>query len=88
LLNKPYANLKSKVGFIYGSIAAVSLIFCYFLVPDCAGRTLEEIDVLFESRTPLRKFRSAQISHPVENGKDLMEESDVKVGGKVVASSV
>jgi MFS transporter, SP family, sugar:H+ symporter len=88
LLNKPYANLGSQVGFIYGSVAAVSLIFCYFCVPDCAGRTLEEIDVLFESNTPIRSFRSAQIPPLIEDNKELMGEANMKTGGKVVASSV
>jgi MFS transporter, SP family, sugar:H+ symporter len=67
LLNKPYANLGSKVGFIYGSVAAVSLIFAYFFVPDCKGRSLEEIDELFASGIPNRKFHEYQL----ESEEDL-----------------
>lgn len=28
----------------------------YFLIPELKGRTLEEVDQLFESKAPLRKF--------------------------------
>lgn len=59
LLNAPYANLNGKVGFIFGSIAAVSLVFAYFCVPNSSGRSLEELDELFARRTPVREFRYA-----------------------------
>lgn len=61
LLNAPYANLGSKVGFIFGSVATVSLVFAYFCVPDCSGRSLEDIDWLFEHHVAARKFRSIEI---------------------------
>jgi len=66
LLNPPYAALGSKVGFIFGSIAVASLVFAYFCVPDCAGRSLEDLDWLFEQRIPARKFRSTEINRQQE----------------------
>ncbi|KXJ90387.1 general substrate transporter [Microdochium bolleyi] len=72
LLNAPYANLGGKVGFIFGSIAAVSLPFAYFCVPDCAGRSLEELDWLFAHRVSAREFRYAKVdlqAEAVEVGK-------------------
>ena len=54
-------NLGAQVGFIFGSVAVLALVFAFFFVPDCTGRTLEEIDKLFESGTPLRHFKKAQI---------------------------
>ncbi|KEF58701.1 uncharacterized protein A1O9_06627 [Exophiala aquamarina CBS 119918] len=74
LLNAPYANLGSKVGFIFGSVAAVSLVFAYLSVPDCAGRSLEDIDWLFENHIPATKFRAAQI--------DLQSEERAEVATK------
>lgn len=56
LLNKPYANLQSKVGFVYGSFSALGLIYTYFFVPECKGKSLEEIDFCFYKKIPLRKF--------------------------------
>lgn len=61
LLNKPYAGLGSRVGFIYGSIAVVSIVFVALCLPECRGRTLEEIDLLFASKVPLRKFGEVKL---------------------------
>lgn len=62
LLNAPYANLHSKVGFIYGSMAVCTLLFTFFLVPECKGKSLEEIDLMFQEGVPLRRFGSYQAS--------------------------
>ncbi|KAL0940279.1 vegetative cell wall protein gp1 [Colletotrichum truncatum] len=62
LLNAPYANLGSKVGLIFGSIASLSLVFVYLCVPECKGRTLEEIDMLFEMKVPMRHFQKVDLS--------------------------
>jgi MFS transporter, SP family, sugar:H+ symporter len=78
LLDEPYAGLKSRVGFIFGSITVLSLIFAFFCVPDCAGRSLEDLDWLFDHRVPARKFRSAKI--------DLQHEAEAGKLGEVVAA--
>ncbi|CAH0018366.1 unnamed protein product [Clonostachys rhizophaga] len=56
LINPQYAGLGSKVGFVYGSFAFAMVGLAYFLIPELKGRTLEEVDQLFESKVPLRKF--------------------------------
>ena len=61
LLNADYANLQSKVGFIYGSISFVSVVCAWFFVPDCRGRSLEDINRLFESSHPARRFHKVSI---------------------------
>ncbi|KAL1904345.1 hypothetical protein Sste5344_009963 [Sporothrix stenoceras] len=75
LLNEPYANLGSKVGFIFGSIAAVSIAFAYFFVPDVSGSTLEEVDMLFASDLPIRKFKRSALPQtvPEAKGVDVLE---------------
>ncbi|KAM0295982.1 hypothetical protein ACHAPM_010699 [Fusarium culmorum] len=77
LLNKPYAALGSRVGFIFGSISLCSILFAYFCVPDVSGRSLEEIDHLFASGLSLRKFKGATVEAEQElrDGKDI--EADV-----------
>jgi SP family sugar:H+ symporter-like MFS transporter len=57
-MDSGYANLQSKVGFIYGSLSIASIGFVYFCVPECHGRSFEEIDQLFRKNTPLRKFHA------------------------------
>lgn len=90
LLNAPYANLGSKVGLIFGSIGFLSLVFVYLCVPEYKGRTLEEIDTLFEMEVPLRKFQKMDLSrmdaHVSSHKQDVETGSDVvvalHVGGK------
>lgn len=59
MLNAPYGNLGSKVGFIFGSVAVVSIVFAYLCIPYCANLTLEEPDHLFETHTATRRFQEA-----------------------------
>ena len=68
LLDAPYADLGSKVGFIFGSISAVSVVFAFFCVPNVARRSLEDIDRLFASGSPIRKFGSAKLD---DSGEDI-----------------
>ncbi|KAH7152833.1 general substrate transporter [Dactylonectria macrodidyma] len=77
LLNEPYAGLGPKVGFIFGSLAGLSFIFAYFCVPECMGKSLEEIDLLFNSKVPIRKFGQTKM-----NVGNLVDESgkDVEIG--------
>jgi SP family sugar:H+ symporter-like MFS transporter len=81
LLNAPYANLQSKVGFIFGSIAGLSLFFAYFFVPDCQGRTLEEVDWLFENKIAVRKFSKTPLNLQEEASKRVQEKG--QVNGKI-----
>ncbi|CAG7944306.1 unnamed protein product [Penicillium olsonii] len=72
LMDAGYANLQSKVGFIYGGISVMSIIFVFFCVPECQGRSFEEIDQLFRSRTPLRAFQKQ---------KQLLDVTEIEIKG-------
>lgn len=79
LLNKPYAGLQSKVGFIFGSIAVCSALFVFLCVPECKGRSLEEISRMFHEGVPVRRFAE----HPkfeveVAAAKGVEEEDGVE----------
>lgn len=56
------------------------VVVAWFCIPELKGRTLEEIDQLFLSGQPLRKFRQIETT-PVEEmyaeevGNDLKETS-------------
>ncbi|OAA65191.1 General substrate transporter [Niveomyces insectorum RCEF 264] len=58
LLYAPYANLESKVGFIYGSIAFAGVVWGYFYLPDTSKRSLEELEELWQSGIAAYKFSS------------------------------
>ena len=53
-----YGNLQGRVGFVYGSISVLAVIWVQFFLPELKGRRLEEIDELFEKNVSTRRFRS------------------------------
>ena len=57
LLNAPYANLQSKVGFIYGSCSALAALFVFMFIPELKNRSFEEVDILFYERVPAIRSR-------------------------------
>lgn len=56
LISDTYVGLGSKVGFIFGSMAALSVVFTYWLVPECKGKSLEQVDQLFNAGVNPRNF--------------------------------
>lgn len=56
LLNAPYAALGSKLGFIFAGFLLCGLVFTYFCVPECKGKTLEQVERLFNEGVPMRHF--------------------------------
>ncbi|KFZ09924.1 hypothetical protein V502_08403 [Pseudogymnoascus sp. VKM F-4520 (FW-2644)] len=58
LYNPDSANLGAKIGFIYGALMFMGSIWVFFLLPETAGRSLEEIDTMFALEVPARKFAS------------------------------
>lgn len=62
LINEPYAGLGSKVGFIFGSTAFLAAVFSWYCIPECGGKSLEEIDELFLQGTPIRRFGQTRLS--------------------------
>jgi hypothetical protein len=59
-------GLGSKVGFIFGAVALLSLVFTYFCVPECKGKTLEQVDWLFNNGVRLRDFGRTDASGMLE----------------------
>ncbi len=57
LLYAPYANLESKVGFIYGTIAFLGIVWAYFCLPETTGRSLEEIEELWQEGGTATRIR-------------------------------
>ncbi|KAM0418453.1 hypothetical protein ACHAPD_004812 [Fusarium lateritium] len=57
----PYliADLHFGVGWVFGGISALALIFTYFFLPETKGRALEVIDALFA--TAFNPFRPQNI---------------------------
>jgi MFS transporter, SP family, sugar:H+ symporter len=71
-------NLGPQVGYIFLVTSTISLLFAYFCIPECFGKTLEEVDQLFLEQVPIRKFRHARPTLLSNTGLD--EKADVEVG--------
>ncbi|CCT62829.1 related to RGT2-Sensor of high external glucose concentrations [Fusarium fujikuroi] len=74
LIDQSHAGLGSKVGFIFGVTSFMATLFSWLCIPECGGKTLEEIDELFTRGVPIRKFRTIKVSVDTEasdGGDDL-----------------
>ncbi|RYP04078.1 hypothetical protein DL765_010314 [Monosporascus sp. GIB2] len=49
-------NWGPKYGYIWAPSCVIAALWIYFFLPEGKGRTLEEIDEMFEARVPARKF--------------------------------
>jgi MFS transporter, SP family, sugar:H+ symporter len=57
LFNPDGAGLGARIGFVYGSLMVAASVWVYFLLPETAGRSLEEIHTMFENHVPARTFK-------------------------------
>ncbi|CAI6081723.1 unnamed protein product [Clonostachys chloroleuca] len=62
MINPAEANMQGKLGFFFGGLAGLCLMWAFFRVPETRGRTYEELDLLFDWNVPARKFKG----YPVE----------------------
>ncbi|KAL7945180.1 general substrate transporter [Trichoderma barbatum] len=62
MVNPDEANLKGKVGFVFGGLSLIATIWSWFYIPELMGRTFDEIDRMFQAKVPPRKMGSFQLS--------------------------
>ncbi|ORY27083.1 general substrate transporter [Naematelia encephala] len=91
--NAEYGDLGGKIAFLWMGFSIISGVFVYFFLPELKGRTLEELDYMFEARIPTRQFRKFDSSGMLaekkhEHGTDkvvgeisMVENTDVEKGG-------
>jgi SP family general alpha glucoside:H+ symporter-like MFS transporter len=60
MLNPLAWNWKGKSCFLWAGTCFLCLVYCYFRLPETAGLTYMELDILFEKRAPARMFRKFQ----------------------------
>lgn len=61
LLNPGEANLGAKTNFVWGGMSILSVLWCYFRLPETKNRTVEELDYMFEHQIPTRQFKNYKI---------------------------
>lgn len=60
--------LNSKTGFVFGSVAFLGILFIFFCIPECKGKSLEQVDQMFQEGVPLRKFGQHKVGDMLEEG--------------------
>lgn len=76
MLNSDQANWRGKAGFLFGGISAVCTVWCWCRIPESRGRTFEELDILFETGVPARRFEAYDLLREREG--DAMEGRGAK----------
>ncbi|KAJ9629458.1 hypothetical protein H2203_001832 [Taxawa tesnikishii (nom. ined.)] len=61
MLNPGAWDWGNYTGFFWGGICFLCIIYTYFRVPEPAGRTFAELDLLFERGVNARKFASTKV---------------------------
>ncbi|KAF2629747.1 hypothetical protein BU25DRAFT_409012 [Macroventuria anomochaeta] len=61
MVNPDEANLKGRVGFVFGGFAAIATFGSWLHVPELKGRTNCEVDTLFAAHVPPRRMDSYQL---------------------------
>ncbi|KAJ4127871.1 hypothetical protein NW768_008151 [Fusarium equiseti] len=77
IFNPEYANLKAKIGFIFGAFMVIFAVMAFFWVPETRMRSYEELDELFQNKVPAPQFRKtvtlaerrAEEAYAIEHGK-------------------
>jgi len=56
----PYilADIGANIGWVFGAIAFFATVLVFFVLPETKDRSLEELDELFQSHVPARKFKT------------------------------
>jgi hypothetical protein len=68
-------TLNAKIGWIFGSVDAFAVIWAAFFFPELKGRSLEEVDQLFDAHIWAWQFKdfrttgAAEYLTQVENGE-------------------
>lgn len=57
IYNPDSGNLRAKTGFVYAGFCFIAFAGSYFLIPEMKGRSIVELDRMFEMKVPARGFR-------------------------------
>lgn len=81
MLNPTEWNWGNYAGFFWAGACFLCIIYTFYRVPEPAGRSFAELDLLFEQKVSARKFASTIVDvfdHGVHH-TDLLNQADRKL---------
>ena len=66
VFNPDEGNLRGKTGFTYAASCALGALVSWYVVPEMKGRSVVEIDRMFEEGVPARGFKTWREIESVE----------------------
>ncbi|BCS28345.1 sugar porter family MFS transporter [Aspergillus puulaauensis] len=69
-------HIHFDVGWVFGSVSLVALVYTFFFLPETKGRTLEELDAVFAYA--YNPFRRADGYYNNEPGAEAPKEGDIQ----------
>jgi MFS transporter, SP family, general alpha glucoside:H+ symporter len=51
----------ARMGWFWAGAAGIGLVFTWVMVPEPKGRTVAELDLLFEKKVSARRFKETQV---------------------------
>lgn len=81
ILNPSAWNLRGKGGFIWAGSCFLILTWSYFRLPETRGRSLAELDILFEKKTRSRDFAVTVVDpfHTAQSDKAAAVAADMQI---------
>lgn len=84
------ANMGGKIGFIWGAISLFVCVYVYFVIPELKGRTLEQVDYMYDIGVPARKMGTYVIDQDAlltarqpSIGEEAIDEKNEKAGAEL-----
>ncbi|RSH90303.1 hypothetical protein EHS25_001637 [Saitozyma podzolica] len=62
MVNPTAWNWGNYAGFFWAGICFLCFVYHFFRLPEPTGKSFAEIDILFERKTPARKFKKAHVN--------------------------
>lgn len=80
LFNADGANMGARIGFLYGCLTIFAVVWVYFFLPETCGRSLEEIEFMFQEHVSVKQFKSKSTGNVI----DVVEIRILSSSGYVV----
>lgn len=61
MINPDEGNMGGLVGFVFAGLCAIATVWAFFCVPETAGRTRDQIEALWATKVPVRKWKGYQL---------------------------